>query len=681
MKKFFYVFLSLFMIYTLTACTPEKETPVINYDVTSVVVKVGESYKFEIEESVGYTIGDNTVISFDEATSTITGLAAGTTTVTIYLKSDTGVKMIVNITVNAKNAYTISYNLDGGVCTNLDESFEENEVVTLPTPTKENCNFLGWYEGDTLVETITNKNYTLVAKWDQYKFTITYDLDGGTCDNLVESFEKDEVVTLPTPVKNNCVFYGWYEETTLVETITNKDYNLIAKWEETPTPTEIKIITSSDIEIIYTDTEFYLSCKVLPEGCDQSVTWKALNRTKAIISEDGKITAIRGDEASFKVTSNADETVSATIVLNVRGYINPYDFIDSLQVTNPVATKIKAYTSNAGYNTYLLGGVVNYLFEDISIIENFVPVGQANRPGTTCNGNAFTARYVTFHDVGATGNAGGNSNYCKTNTSVSWHYTVGNEGIYQQLPLNEVGFHAGDGTTDALVFYDSGVSAPAGDDTPATITINQSNGHFIVNGVETSIVAPLNSESNTIVLNSQLPYTGVNNYVDSTTGHYMIGKTYWNSTYDVLANRGGNLNSIGIESTINEGSNIYYTWELSAKLISTIILPQTGLLPRDVKQHNTFSGKNCPQTMRRASMWENFMTLIENEYLVRTDLYSFKFEFSSDSEYINSNGMIKSLPEVATDVTYSIHMTNTSEGIDEIFTYTVTLPAASNITY
>lgn len=61
--------------------------------------------------------------------------------------------------------YNISYNLDGGACDNLVNEFTDAKEVTLPTPTKEGYEFLGWYEGDNLVTSLENKNYELTAKW------------------------------------------------------------------------------------------------------------------------------------------------------------------------------------------------------------------------------------------------------------------------------------------------------------------------------------------------------------------------------------------------------------------------------------------------------------------------------------------------------------------------------------
>lgn len=64
---------------------------------------------------------------------------------------------------------------------------------------------------------------------------------------------------------------------------------------------------------------------------------------------------------------------------------------------------------------------------------------------------AMTPEYITIHNTGNSdygADADMHSRYLSGNTQeeyVSWHYTVDNTKIIQHLPLNEVGYHAGDG--------------------------------------------------------------------------------------------------------------------------------------------------------------------------------------------------------------------------------------------
>jgi N-acetylmuramoyl-L-alanine amidase len=81
----------------------------------------------------------------------------------------------------------------------------------------------------------------------------------------------------------------------------------------------------------------------------------------------------------------------------------------------------------------------------VQIKQDFIPKGQKNRPG-----NNMTPKYITVHN---TANAAKNANtemharYVKNpTTATSWHFTVDDgDVIYQHLPTNENGWHAGDG--------------------------------------------------------------------------------------------------------------------------------------------------------------------------------------------------------------------------------------------
>ena len=577
----------------------------------------------------------------------------------------------------ALKEYTISYELDGGTCEELVNTFLENEKVTLPLPIKEGYTFLGWFENEQKVEELTNKDYILVAKWEELTYTVSFTGDTSDLEKKELTFTYNEKVTLPILTKEGYVFLGWFENEQKVEELTNKDYTLVAKWEEIKLSIEIDTLDGK--KEYYYDDEITIVAKILPESLNQEVTYKSLTRTRGDIYASGVVKIIKSGTLTFKVTST-EYDLSASLSITVLDCYNPYKLMEQFNIETVVAKKITAYDSTTGYKTYLLGGICNYLFQDIKVEQNIIKLGQNNRPGTSCNGNAFSAKYVTVHDVGAAGNALSNTTYCASGSAdVSWHFTVGNDGIYQQLPLNEVGWHAGDGTGTPLVYTNTGIKAPDGSTDPATITINQTTGVFEVNGEQTTIVAPL-SEYGTIVRNSELPYTGINNYVNA-DGYYMMGNTHWDKTYNTLGNYGGNLNSIGIETCVNKTSNIYLTWYYTAKLIATKILPQTGLLPRDVKQHNTFSGKDCPMTMRHANQWEGFMNIVkfEQQFYSYFQSEGWKLELICDSPYVKSNGMVSSLPESATKLEYKVRLYCEERSFDETFTYTTTLPAASEI--
>ena len=84
----------------------------------------------------------------------------------------------------------------------------------------------------------------------------------------------------------------------------------------------------------------------------------------------------------------------------------------------------------------------------VQIIQDLIPKGRRNRPGYK-----LEPRYITVHDTANTSagaDAKAHASYVKSAAAAaipaSWHFTVDDKVIYQHLPLNENGWHAGDGT-------------------------------------------------------------------------------------------------------------------------------------------------------------------------------------------------------------------------------------------
>lgn len=115
------------------------------------------------------------------------------------------------------NEYRIEYDLQGGVndISNPSVYTIEDETVTLSAPTRVHYAFGGWFEDGKLVETIDASrlcDIKLVAKWIADKYTITYNLNGGECnDALVTEYTVESAeISLPTLTKRGYSFEGWY---------------------------------------------------------------------------------------------------------------------------------------------------------------------------------------------------------------------------------------------------------------------------------------------------------------------------------------------------------------------------------------------------------------------------------------------------------------------------------------
>ncbi|OLP64049.1 N-acetylmuramoyl-L-alanine amidase CwlH precursor [Bacillus pumilus] len=80
----------------------------------------------------------------------------------------------------------------------------------------------------------------------------------------------------------------------------------------------------------------------------------------------------------------------------------------------------------------------------VKIIQAYIPKHNRNRPR-----NVMKPLYITVHNTSNTAKGANAANHAafvaRSSTGVSWHYTVDDQVIYQHLPLNENGWHAGDG--------------------------------------------------------------------------------------------------------------------------------------------------------------------------------------------------------------------------------------------
>ena len=470
-------------------------------------------------------------------------------------------------------------------------------------------------------------------------------------------------------------------------------------------PKEIKITSNVSSEV-YLDTEIILSCEVLPKGANQEVEWTCTNQARATIDPDGYVNILKAGKITIKCTSKVDPDIKASFSFDVLDYIDPEKFFNSIHVANPLNNQVRAYgfgpiKESAGLTQIdyieVIAGAVTLLGWDFDWVlnENFiVPASNTNpRPGTLRE-----VRYICVHDTATTHShttAYNLANNLKsTSNTTSWHYSCGAGVAFHSIPDNEVAHHAGDGTSIAQEFIDTGVKAVGTQ--PAWVTISD-DGFFeftpFYRGkydeslkVKSSIEAPevpiqyysggWQTSGYRKARTSDLPnYTSVTNYIGE-NGNYWMTNIWWSTSYQTLSNRGGNLNSIGIESCVNYGCDLYRVWMTLAKLIGTRLLPNNKLTPAQVKQHNTFSGKNCPETLRENDLWPYFMKMVEAEYTFYTKMRDFVVTFDKgDTDLINESGQIVKWPDVDTEVTYTIHVVKRDGTYDKTFTYTSIIPA------
>ena len=171
-------------------------------------------------------------------------------------------------TTQANTTYSLTFSTDGGTTYGVVNT-NGNQGVTLPTPTKYGCEFLGWYDnanfqGEQLVNYyIPTGNDTIYAKWSTPNYPIvSFNTNGGT--SYASVTYKGDSIALPIPEKLDYIFEGWYTSSNYTGEKLGTHYNptasitLYAKWKAIDYPevtfnsnggTSYKVTTSNSVGI------------------------------------------------------------------------------------------------------------------------------------------------------------------------------------------------------------------------------------------------------------------------------------------------------------------------------------------------------------------------------------------------------------------------------------------------
>lgn len=175
--------------------------------------------------------------------------------------------------VRRKLIYTVYFETNGGSLLSSKQVEEDDSVVDIDTPIKENYDFVGWYTNSILTDQYNNNpitnNTTLYAKYSPKSFQINYYLDGGVnnIDNITSYNYESETFVLKAPIKNGYDFEGWYSDSSLIQSITSiPKYssgvkNIYAKW------IQIYVVENNTITYL-TDHGQSLSELIIPESID-----------------------------------------------------------------------------------------------------------------------------------------------------------------------------------------------------------------------------------------------------------------------------------------------------------------------------------------------------------------------------------------------------------------------------
>ena len=140
--------------------------------------------------------------------------------------------------------FLITFNANGGTSEMRQKVVSsDNKYGVLPSAEKIGYEFGGWYLDEAFTKQITEdtivkitKNQEIYAKWTQKKYTVTFEVNGGTVDMNTKKVVAGKVYgVLPEAEKNGFEFAGWFTESgkeitsdSIVEL--TADTVLYAKW-------------------------------------------------------------------------------------------------------------------------------------------------------------------------------------------------------------------------------------------------------------------------------------------------------------------------------------------------------------------------------------------------------------------------------------------------------------------
>ena len=141
-------------------------------------------------------------------------------------KVNSGSKLNITSNLNlyahySKSAFNVNFNGNGGTSSQTKMAVENNKPYgTLPTATWPGHTLIGWFTeatGGTKIESTTivslTQNQTLYAHWENAKYQVTFNGNGGTPSLTNKEVTYDGTYgELPTAQKTGYTFSGWFTE-------------------------------------------------------------------------------------------------------------------------------------------------------------------------------------------------------------------------------------------------------------------------------------------------------------------------------------------------------------------------------------------------------------------------------------------------------------------------------------
>ena len=499
------------------------------------------------------------------------------------------------------------------------------------------------------------------------------------CNSELSNYEINVTVdsnfTIPTPVKIGYKFLGWYDEfSNKYESVSDLDgmsvISLNALWDF-----KGQLLGDFDGESWVVKGKRIQLLSTFIGNANGSVVWKSENPEIATVDSNGLVTGVSEGLATIIVCDSVYSDVYFTFYVTVFNE-NPSGLLKILADSNNESIyNVKnlligiTYGSDGAYYADIVGSVSKLLFEDYVEHKDYY-LSNPSKTSTLTGAGKGGVDFITLHyaadmpySTSAMFNGGKNlASYNRSASGASWHYSTGNDGVWYCQNTAYGAWHAGSSKT--MTWHATGITtSQIGTDIYTPDVTLGNDGYFYLKGIKT----PVKNTTGYNKLNKMgLPVKLVGN-------EWYIGGCYYNSSYGYISAQGGNNNSIGIESSVREGSDLWLTWQYSAQLCANLLLRFELPIQRLVG-HHFFTGKWCPQPLieRDLEIWNEFREMVIQEMAYYKDYSNCELSFTSNSEYIKSNGRISSLPAYSECVTYTVEYT--VNGVTKEVTFSSILP-------
>lgn len=397
---------------------------------------------------------------------------------------------------------------------------------------------------------------------------------------------------------------------------------------------------------------------------DNDVIWKSLNPNIAIVS-NGIVTGINPGHTDIQVLKDDECIYSFGITVLNCNHNNLLNALLKAHNSNIFVRKDLKIDGNKPFNYDVFESVSKYLFAPLEINKDYLEKGN-NKWKKLTNEYLSSVEFITVHytaNNNETANALAHARYfVNEDQPTSIHYNTGNDGVYMCLDNDKRAAHAGDSSGPVFKWIDTGIIYDGCDLNDIKVDVSE-DFYYVINNKKTNIKLPdtykyndrntkhiycdkglINIENTNVYKKPSDLFNKMGFAFCVKDNHYFMSQTWWcyqQKLEGAICNVGGNRNSIGIESCVNFESDLWYTWQITAKLVAKLMRDNNLDLSR-VKGHHFYTAKNCPQPMleNNLEIWNKFLELVSIEYNMINYIENFEINFIPLNSNIDNKGRI-----------------------------------------